>query len=340
MTTRLSDLIVPAIFTPYKQQMTEQKSRLIQSGAVVRSALLDQFLAGAGLTVNAPSFRDLAQDDENVSTDDPSQNSTPKKIGTAQEIAVRLSRNQSWSSMDLNQALIAADPLEAIASRVSTYWTLRAQAAFIAVMKGVFADNAAAPSGTEHVQNDLTIDVKGSSYSAGVTDFSAGAFIDAVTTAGDSKEGLGMVMVHSIVKARMEKNNLIDYIPDARAEIMIPTFLGREVIVDDSMPIPSAGVFETWIFGAGTVQLGIGAPKVPTEVDRSPSAGNGSGQETLYDRVEWCFHPEGHAYVGTAPNGGPSNAATTNNLAAATSWERRYSERKQIKIARLITREF
>lgn len=339
MTTRLSDLIVPAVFTPYKQQITEQKSRLIQSGAVVRSNMLDSFLAGAGLTVNAPSFRDLAQDDENTSTDDPAQLSTPKKIGTAQEIAVRLSRNQSWSSMDLNAALIGVDPLEAIAQRVGYYWTLRAQAAFIATMKGIFADNDAAPVGSEHVQGDLTIDVSGSSYSAGVTDFSAGAFIDAITTAGDSKEGLGMVMVHSIVHARMQKNNLIDYIPDARGEIMIPRFLGREVIVDDSVPF-SSGVFETWIFGPGAVQIGMGAPKVPTEVDRSPSAGNGGGQETLYDRVEWALHPEGHAYVGTAPSGGPTNAATTNNLAAAGSWARRYTERKQIKIARLKTREF
>ena len=241
--------------------------------------------------------------------------------------------------MDLNQALIAADPLEAIAQRVGNYWTLRAQAAFIATMKGIFADNDAAPSGSEHVQGDLTVDVSGSSYTAGVTDFSAGAFIDAITTAGDSKEGLGMVMVHSIVHARMQKNNLIDFIPDARGEIMIPTFLGREVIVDDGMPY-TAGVFDTWIFGPGAVQLGMGAPKVPTEVDRSPSAGNGGGQETLYDRVEWALHPEGHAYVGTAPSGGPTNAATSNNLAAATSWQRRYSERKQIKIARLKTREF
>ena len=52
------------------------------------------------------------------------------------------------------------------------------------------------------------------------------------------------------------------------------------------------------------------------------------------------MHPVGHAYVGTAPKGGPSNAATTNNLADAASWQRAFTERKQIKVARLITREF
>ena len=73
---------------------------------------------------------------------------------------------------------------------------------------------------------------------------------------------------------------------------------------------------------------------------RAPSAGNGSGQDTLFNRVEWCMAPVGYAYVGTAASGGPSNAATTNNLAAATSWRRVFPERKQISIARLVTREF
>jgi hypothetical protein len=51
------------------------------------------------------------------------------------------------------------------------------------------------------------------------------------------------------------------------------------------------------------------------------------------------IHPVGHRYDASAPAGGPSNASTTNNLANATSWKRVFPERKQIKIARLITRE-
>ena len=84
----------------------------------------------------------------------------------------------------------------------------------------------------------------------------------------------------------------------------------------------------------------MGSPKVPTEVDRKPAAGNGGGQDILFNRTEWIIHPVGHAYAGTPPNGGPSNASTTNNLAHADSWKRVFSERKQIRIARLITREF
>lgn len=344
-TTQLADVIVPSIFTPYTQLMTEAKARLIQSRVMARDAFIDTLLAGGGATFHIPAFKDLDNDSERTSNDTTgghftgAANPDPLKIGTAEELAVRLSRNQSWSSMDLTAELAGADPMQAIGNRVGFYWARRLQAAFIATVTGVFADNAAAPAGSEHTQNDLTVDIKGSSYSAGVTDFSAEAFIDACTTMGDSAQDIVAVCVHSVVYSRMQKNNLIDFIPDSNnPNVQIPTFLGREVIVDDSMPV-SSGVYESWLFGAGAVRLGVTSPKVPTEVTRIASGGNGGGQDVLYNRVTWCLHPAGHKYAGTAPTGGPTNASTSNNLANAGSWQRVYPERKQIKIARLITRE-
>jgi hypothetical protein len=345
--TQISDIVVPEIFNGYIQQMTEEKSRLVQSGAVTRAASLDADLAGGGLTFNAPSFKDLDNDEENISSDDGddtitggSANAVPKKTGTATEISVRLSRNQSWSSADLAASLAGADPMNSIANRVSDYWARRLQAAFVATVNGVFADNDAAPAGSEHVQGDMTNDISGGGYSAGVTDFSAPAFLDAAVTMGDSMGDLQMVCVHSIVYNRMLKNDLIEFIPDSTGSATIPTFLGRTVIVDDGVPSPSAGIFHSWLFGSGSIMLGMGSPKVPTEVSRYALAGNGGGQEVLTNRVEWAIHPVGHAFAATPTKGGPSNAATAGNLANAASWQRVYTERKQIKIARLITREF
>jgi len=352
--TDISDVVVPEIFTGYTQLITEEKARIIQSGAAVRDAMLDQNLAGGGLTFNSPSFKDLDNDDENVSTDDAddqytggSNNSTPKKTGTVTEIAVALNRNNSWSSADLASDLAGADPMNSIATRVGGYWTRRLQAMFIATMKGVFADNDAPPTGTEHVQGDLSNIISEDAgvpgdYEPGVTDFSDAAFLDALVTMGDSQEALGMVMVHSIVYNRMQKLKLIDYIYNTGVQqgvdIRIPTFLGREVIVDDSMPAVG-GVYDTWIFGAGATKLGMSSPKVPTAFERHEGSGNGGGSEVLYNRVMWSLHPIGHKYNGTPANGGPSNAATLNNLAHADSWMRVFTERKQIPIARLVTRE-
>lgn len=343
--TRLADVVVPEIFSPNAQQMTQEKSRLVRSGALAMDETLNNALAGGGLTFNEPSYKDLDNDAENVSSDDPAVFSTPNKIGMATEIQVRMSRNNSWSSMDLTADLSGSDPMTAIANRVSDYWVRRQQAAFVAVMNGVFADNAAAPSGTDtHVQNDMTYSLaslNGGAFSAGVTDFSAAAFINATATMGDSMQELTMVMMHSVVYAKALTNNLIDFVSDSSnaGATNIATFLGREVIVDDGVP-QSGGVFDTWLFGRNAIRGGVGSPKVPTEVDRSPTAGNGSGQDVLHNRVEWIIAPSGYAYIGTAPNGGPSNANTLNNLAHAGSWSRVFSQRKQIRIARLVTREF
>jgi len=346
--TRISDLVIPQIFTSYTQQLTEEKSRLVQSGLLSRSEALDALLAGGGLTFNVPSFRDLDNDADRISTDtsvpfadaDASLPSgvarppNPLKTRTSREIAVRLNRNNSWSTSDLATTLAGADPMESIAQRVAYYWTRRLQAAFIATWNGVIADNVANDSG-DYVNN-----ISGGSFIDGVTNFSAEAFLDTAQTMGDSQEDLVACAVHSVVYNRMQKNNLIDFIPDARGEINIPTFLGREVIVDDGLP-RNGNLYDTWLFGREATMLGVGTPPVATEVERKPGAGNGGGQDVLYSRIMWTIHPKGHAWVGAnTPDGGPANTGTADSdLDEAASWDRRFPERKQIKFARLVTRE-
>lgn len=336
-TTALSDVIVPAIFTPYMQTLTAEKSRLLGSGAAVIDAEIERLLVGGGNTFTIPFFKDLDNDDADVVNDAApgADDSAPKKITADDEVAVRLVRHQSWSSANLVSELIAADPVDAIANRVAAYWDRQDQRTFIAVAKGVFANNATVTD-AYHKQNDMVNDVSGAAYSAGVTSFTANAFIDTVLTMGDSMDDLKMIAVHSIVYARMMKNNLIQFIPDARGEVNIPTFLGRRVIVDDGVPMPTAGVFETWLFGSGAFRMGYGDYDMATEVERKASAGKGGGADILHSRRVLTIHPTGYAYKGAASKGGPTNTV----LATAASWERAYPERKQIAMAKLITREF
>jgi hypothetical protein len=298
-TTQIADVVVPEVFTPYVQQLTEEKSRIISSGIMTRNGTLDGHLSGGGLTFNVPSFKDLDNDDDRIADDvshfsmeaavagsgtialDP----VPAKIETATEVAVRLSRNKSWSSMDLTADLAGEDPMNAIASRVADYWARRLQAATVATVNGVIADNAANDSG------DYANDISGASFVDGVTNFSAEAFIDAAVTMGDSMENITAMIVHSVVYARMQKNNLIDFIPDSNGVVNIPTFLGRQVVVDDGVP-STGSVYDTWLFGAGALQLGASSPKTPTEVERKAGAGNGSGRgNNQQPRRRWFLEP-------------------------------------------------
>ena len=338
--TELDDVIVPEIFVPYVQNRTTEKSRLIQSGALQVSERLNAMLAGEGTTFNQRFFKDLDRDEENTSSASDPTDSTPGGINSGREIQVRLSRNKSWGSADLLDSLISPDPMDAIANLVAGYRANRLQRAFVASVKGMFAMNAAAPvnsgdKASTHTQNDMTRDISGSSFADGVTNFNPAGVITAAGTMGDSMNELSMMMVHSVVYQRMQLLNLIDYIPDAEGRVNIATYMGREVIVDDSMPF-SGGVFETWLVGAGAFQLGIGTAKVPVETERKPASYKGGGSEILFHRWENIIHPVGHAWVGTAAEGGPLNSA----LQTAANWARVFPERKQIKVARLITREF
>lgn len=347
-TVQLADVIVPEIFNSYMVNDTETKNALIQSGVLVRDQQLDNLLVGGGLTFEVPSFNDLDGDDaDDVVDDDPANLATPSKIQTSQEIAVRLSRHKAWSNMNLVNELAGADPLARIIDRAGNYWSQRLQKAFVASINGVIADNAAAPTGTDtHTAGDLTRDLStlnGGAFASGVTDFTAKAFLETTLLLGDAMNDVSIVMMHSQVYHKAQVNNLIQFIPDARGETRIATFLDKRVVVDDGMP-NSGGVFDTWIFGPGAVRLGVGTPDVPSEIDRAPRAGNGAGEDTLHTRTQWMVHPVGHAYLGravgaavtTANGGGPSNA----DLALAANWSRVWPERKQIKFARLVSREF
>lgn len=345
--TKVADVIVPTHFTPIQQQITETKSRLIQSGVLVRDPFLDNFLAGNGLTVNVPSQRDLDDDPENISTDDasdlidadfnagtpnPRLDSTPFKTQQDNEIAVRMSRNNSWAASNLASALAGNNVVQAIGNRVGSYWARRLQTVFIAIMNGVIGDN------TTNDSADFSNDVSGGAFIDGVTNFTAEALLDTTLTMGDSMEDLAVLFVHSVVFNRMQKQNLIDTIPDSRGETLIRSFQGYGVIIDDSMPA-TGNVYDSWLFGAGAVKLGVGTPENATELSRQAAAGNGGGQDILHSRVEWSIHPEGMSYVGASPDGGPGNGTGANEFANAASWNRVRPERKMIKFARLVTRE-
>ncbi len=367
--TRIGDVVVPEVFTPYSQKLTTEKTAIIASGVVTPSALLDDKLSQGGGFFQIPTFLDLDNDEARIDTDtslpmnqpdsllgtDPNASGLdgyarqpdPKKIRTATEVAVRMSRNQSWGVSQLARQLAGADPMEAIAQLVSGYWARQYQRSFISTWQGVFAANdaktTAAIAGVAQTAGDFTHDLTaGESGAAGsimpvaTNMFAASDVIDARSTMGDSSGELMTIMVHSTIYAQMQKQDLIVYIQHSITNIQIPTYLGMQVVVDDSMPNGN-GKYETWIFGGDTTQYGSTLAETPTEIDRQAGSGNGGGGEILYSRSVNCFHPSGYAWGDTTAltDGGPSNS----DLASPASWKQVFGERKMYKVARLITRE-
>lgn len=331
--TAVSDIVKPAQYLPYQQARTEIKSAFVRSGALMRSPALDEKLGGGGNTFNFPHWNQLASTAPNVPAGSAGSAITPLAITTHTQIATRMERNQAWGAVDLAGALAGADPMPAIADLTSDYWAEMLQNLVLDTLKGVFADNTANDSA------DYTKDISAAGvYSAGTTTFSASAALQAMHTAGDSWNKFRTVVMHSQVLLRAQMNDLIDTIKDSQSGEDIQTFLGLRVITDDNTPNAS-NVYTTYFLGDGAIQWGVGTAKVPLAFDRNELDDAGGGSEYMIERKVWSIHPAGHAYIGTCPNGGPIIGTGANNLGAAGSWNRVVSERKQVRLARLLTTE-
>jgi len=361
----LTDLVNPTVFTGMVLERTKEKTEVLRSGILQSDGVLEDWLAstigngGGGFLLTRPTWNDLASGDSIATGMERSASEAesplytagfgtafppPQDINTHTEVCVYVDRNNHWSSMNVSAMIAGAkgkdDPLTVIASLVADYWRRRLQKMVLATVAGVIADNAAAPTGSDtHTLNDLRVDISGGGFVDGLTNISASAVLDACQTLGDAKNQITNIAVHSVVHNRMHKNNLLDTVKESEGET-ISYFRGLRVTVDDGMPNPSTGVYDSYLFGPGFLRFGDATWDKQTELVRRPEAGNGSGSDELWNRVRWCVHPMGHAFIGTPVVGGPTNAATSNNLAHADSWSRRAQSRKHIPFAYLRTREF
>ena len=326
--TQIQDVIVPSVFSNYLQVLTSQLSAFVASGIITQDPEFDSKLAGGGRTFHMPFWNDLADDAENVSSDQGSD-AVPKKVTSGEQIAIRLDRNQSWRNADLAAMLAGSDPAGVVARRVAPYWTRRLQDIVIAILKGVIADNIANDSGD--MIHRVARTTAGQVNEANL--FSAEAFIQAKQTMGDAASKLSAIAMHSDVYAQAETNDLIDFLPDSEGR-PVASYRGLRVIVDDGLaPVLNNTTnlleYDTVMFGTGAFARGNGVPKMPVESDRHPLANQGGGAETLITRVSWIVHPKGFAFTDASVAGpSPTNA----ELATAANWNR-VVERKLVPLA-------
>jgi hypothetical protein len=287
-------------------------------------------LASGGQVGEMPAYNELADSEPNYSTDAPGTASTPDNNGISKMIFRSAIQNNSWAAMDIAQDLALADPVTAITNRIGDYWAQVNSRRVIQSCLGVYADNVANDS--SDMVNDLYSDIA-SPLAANL--ISGNAVIDTVQTRGDRGEEFGAIGIHSVIYSQLKKQNLIDFIPNSRGEIVIPTYMGLTVIVDDTLPViagTNSPSYTSVLFERGAFVGGQGRVENPSELDRDPSSGNGGGQSIIYSRRNDVFHPLGLSYVGT-PAG---QSATRAELATAASWNRVW-ERKNVGMAFLRT---
>lgn len=319
--TKLSDVIVPALFNPYVIKRTMELSALVQSGIMTNNREFDLLASQASPLVNMPFFEDLTGESEQVIED---ADLEANKINSNKDVAAIIRRAKMWAATDLSSALSGSDPMKAIGDLVARFWERDLQKELVAILSGVFGSYTGS-DGEKTPLEDNILDI--SKKSGAAANWSGTAFIDAEQLLGDAKTQLTGVCMHSATEAYLKKQNLIETVQPSN-DVAFGTYQGKRVIVDDGCPVET-GVYTTYLFGNGAIALGNGNPVgfVATETDRDKK--KGSGVDYLINRKTMILHPRGIKFTNAkvAKTEGPSRAELKN----AENWERVY-EQKQIRI--------
>jgi len=332
---RLVDIYEPTAFNAAVQEAAIESNAFLASGILAQDDRINAMVNVGGMVGELPNFNPMTNDEPDYTTDDPTDLATPAKVTSGTQIYRLANQHKSWSTMDLARQLALADPLGAITSRIGHYWAVNSQQRVVSASMGVLADNVANDG------SDMVIDVFTETGLSATADnlIQADAVIDAFSTLGDMASNITAIGMHSVVYTTLQKLNLITFIPDARGEVNIPTYLGLRVIVDDGLHVRAGAVngfvYTSVLFGVGAFGYGESAALLPSELERVQNAGNGSGQDIIHSRYNEIIHPHGFAFASAGLAQGIS--ATRAQLEAAAQWDRIATERKNIPLAFLRT---
>lgn len=329
---QIADIYNPLTFGRRTQLAQTRLNRFLAAGLIAADPLIAAQFAAGGNIGEISHMNALGLNEPNYSTDDPAQKSTPKKIDTGKQIIRAAYRNDSWSAMDLARSLALQDPVEGITNQIGQFWATDDEQRLIYSCRGILAANIANNSGDMRI--DIATDAVGAPADA--EKISGSAVVDVCQTLGDHSFAITTIAMHSAPFATLQKQKLIEYVKKAETDIAIPTYLGKRVIVDDSLPAISGTnrikytsiLFGGSVFGSADVPV-----QTPSEMKRDPDAGNGGGQDTIFSRVNNICHPMGFSFLSASVAG---KSATYAELAMAANWNRVVA-RKLVPMAFLVT---
>ena len=310
------------IFKEYMEELSPEPAAFIRSGIIRKDPSIQ---ITEGNLVSVPFYKPLTGSSQVYGGADLTVNS----IGSGIQNAIVLGRANVWGSQDLAAELASKDPMKSIASKVAQYWEEEWQRTLLVQLNGIFK----AASMATHVHNVATED--GDNATAEHL-MGSDVIIDAIQTSlGDNGTKIKAMSVHSAVYARLQKLKLIEYVSLADQNILVPTFLGKEIIVDDAHTVvagtTSGKKYTSYLFAEGAIGEAEGSVKVPTALTRDELAGGGT--ERLVNRYRRVYHMYGTSFAGSL---GANATLDDTALAVGTNWTKVYED-KNIPVISVVT---
>lgn len=325
--TQIADIVDPVSFAATSIQRTTALNAFLSSGIVAADAQFDALAGQGGTTHEMPFFEDIEVDALPVD-DVPANKIESHKIGMKSDVAALQFRAISIGKADVSADVAGADPMDVAISGDAKRWARNFQKISLATLDGVFGTALA----------DHVVDVAVEDGLASGVKISATAVLDAKGVLGDRQDDLSIIVLHSDVYRSLQKANLIAYIPNARGEISIPTYLGLRVVVDDGMAKVAAGTsghkYTSILARPGVIALGQAAPAngLPVEFVRDAKGANGGGVTEMISRRKFLVHVRGVKWAGNPAGLFPTNA----ELATAGNYQKVWDS-KYLGLVKLVT---
>ena len=318
----LADIVKRNNFSTYVSQAIKERSLFIQSGAVVRNALLDA--RAGGTRIQVPEFNPIAPTEEIIdgtATWGTSTNGhlTPQKIGTDTQIATICHRGFAYAVDDVAVLAAGEDPMGHIRNQLADAINKLNSVRLFETLTGLFH--------TALNSHRLEKQLGGSGSTAEANYLTAATVAEARSKIGERGEELDLLIVHPSVAYYLYQVGMLTFSTSALStggavtwggggvgvnETSIGQFAGMNVVIDSQVNTVQPGTtghqkeFRCYLIKSGTILEGEQSP-LNIESDRNIL----SKQDVMSVDYHSAYHVMGTKWTAASDN--PTNALLAND---------------------------
>jgi hypothetical protein len=336
--TLIANLWTPDVWVRGARERQATFPSIFNSGAVIKSGLLDEIATGPGVAANVPFFKDITDQDDEIQVED----TAPSDQGITAEkgVATILNRVTKNSAAALAGQVSGTDPVTEILDQVVERRLKQHQKSLLSILRGLFgsagAANAAAALSAVRLGGVVSepFDESGNDATADQL-FSPDMFIDAKALMGELQDSLrnGILFLHSNIRARLEKLDKDGFKTGKPSDLPfeITTYRGIPIVISDALVragTDNGFVYDTYLLGRNTVGYGS-KPQQGDTIDAASLSffqDKDKNNELLWDRNRLVIHVDGTKWVG-APGG---QSATNAELGTVGNWQLKYATANRV----------
>ena len=314
--SKITDVVVPEFYDQYTRENGIYTNALYKSGIISVQPRFVELLNGGAKQFEMPFWQSNVLFASTATPIKEGATITPTKLTGTKMTARRQFRYESFGWTDVAQMLAGSSVSTVVMASLDDYWNKQFNGVLFNSILGVIADNVANDS------SDMIHDIT----AAADKYVSPEAIIQAKYKHGDMTGGFTGIAMHSTVKANLEKQNLIDNIPESAQSPAFARYNDLIVYTDDTLVSGTdyyTVIFKPGAFGFGYSDYGY----QPTSVDRDENTSG--GEEFLYTRRAFLMHPYGFSYSddAAAAYDFPQNT----ELVKAANWDRNVASAKNTR---------